>query len=58
MSSTHVLDPLTSVEIASFVTAVRASGRIGDRPRFWGIALDEEKARARPPVAPVRCGSS
>ncbi|ROP72825.1 primary-amine oxidase [Curtobacterium sp. PhB115] len=45
MSSTHVLDPLTSVEIASFVTAVRASGRIGDRPRFWGIALDEEKAR-------------
>ena len=52
----HVLDPLTSAEIASFVAAVRASDRIGARPRFWGISLDEEKAKALKPgdARPVR----
>jgi primary-amine oxidase len=52
----HVLDPLTSAEIASFVAAVRTSDRIGERPRFWGISLDEEKAKALKPgeARPVR----
>ncbi|SMQ70858.1 primary-amine oxidase [Agreia sp. VKM Ac-1783] len=55
-SSAHVLDPLSSAEIASFVAAVRASDRIGERPRFWGISLDEEKAKALKPgeARPVR----
>ncbi|ROS23537.1 primary-amine oxidase [Rathayibacter sp. PhB127] len=52
----HVLDPLAAAEIASFVAAVRASDRIGARPRFWGISLDEEKARGVAPggARPVR----
>ena len=57
MSTTaHVLDPLSSAEITSFVSAVRASERIGARPRFWGISLDEEKARSLAPggARPVR----
>ncbi|WP_082590493.1 primary-amine oxidase [Agromyces sp. Soil535] len=41
----HVLDPLRGDEIETFVAAIRADARIGDRPRFWGIALDEERAR-------------
>ncbi|WP_084606254.1 primary-amine oxidase [Agreia bicolorata] len=55
-SSAHVLDPLTSAEIASFVAAVRTSDRIGERPRFWGISLDEEKAKTLRPgdARPVR----
>lgn len=51
-TSAHVLDPLSSAEIASFVAVVRASDRIGDRPRFWGVALDEEKARGARPGGP------
>ena len=39
-ATAHVLDPLAAAEIASFVAAVRASDRIGARPRFWGISLD------------------
>ena len=55
-STAHVLDPLTSAEIASFVAAVRSSDRIGERPRFWGISLDEEKAKGLKPgeARPVR----
>jgi primary-amine oxidase len=55
-STAHVLDPLSSTEIASFVAAVRQSDRIGERPRFWGISLDEEKAKALKPgeARPVR----
>jgi primary-amine oxidase len=55
-STAHVLDPLSSAEIASFVAAVRQSDRIGERPRFWGISLDEEKAKALKPgeARPVR----
>ena len=55
-STAHVLDPLAAAEIASFVAAVRASDRIGARPRFWGISLDEEKARGVEPggARPVR----
>ncbi|OMQ15939.1 hypothetical protein A7K94_0205965 [Modestobacter sp. VKM Ac-2676] len=51
-ATAHVLDPLSSAEIASFVAAVRESDRIGERPRFWGIALDEEKARGSRPGGP------
>ncbi|TAJ48076.1 MAG: primary-amine oxidase [Herbiconiux sp.] len=40
------LDPLTVAEIAGVVTAIRADPRIGDNPRFWGIALDEALAPA------------
>ncbi|MCW4385073.1 primary-amine oxidase [Salinibacterium sp. SYSU T00001] len=40
----HVLDPLRPEEISSFVAEIRKSDRIGERPRFWGIALDEDKA--------------
>jgi primary-amine oxidase len=56
MSPAHVLDPLSSAEIESFVTEVRAAGRIGERPRFWGIHLDEEKVRGVQPggARPVR----
>ena len=55
-SSAHVLDPLSTAEIASFVAQVRSAGRIGERPRFWGISLDEEKARGVPAggARPVR----
>ncbi|MCU1404653.1 MAG: monoamine oxidase [Glaciihabitans sp.] len=41
----HVLDPIRSEEITGFVAAIRADTRIGERPRFWGIALDEDRAR-------------
>jgi primary-amine oxidase len=51
-TNAHVLDPLSSTQIATFVAAVRESDRIGDRPRFWGIALDEEKARGGSPGGP------
>ena len=55
-TTAHSLDPLAAAEIASFVAAVRASDRIGARPRFWGISLDEEKARGVAPggARPVR----
>ncbi len=44
-TSPHVLDPLRADEIESFAAAMRLSDRIGERPRFWGISLDEERAR-------------
>lgn len=42
----HVLDPLLPEEIESFVAEIRKSDRIGERPRFWGIQLDEDTASA------------
>ncbi|TXN30405.1 primary-amine oxidase [Lacisediminihabitans profunda] len=52
----HALDPLTPAEIESVIALVRADGRIGVTPRFWGIALDEDVARHLPADAsrPVR----
>jgi hypothetical protein len=56
-ASVHVLDPLRAAEIDTLVAAVRADARIGDAPRFWGAALDED--RARPQRAdPGPCASS
>ena len=49
MSSTHWTDPLTHAEIAEVVALVRADPRIGERPRFWGIAVEEGLARALAP---------
>ena len=49
MSSTHWTDPLSYDEIAEVVALVRADPRIGERPRFWGIAVDEGLARALAP---------
>ncbi len=42
-------DPLTPVEIGEVAALVRADGRIGERPRFWGIAVEEALARALAP---------
>ncbi|MFT4082370.1 MAG: primary-amine oxidase [Nocardioides sp.] len=49
MSTRHWTDPLTLVEIAEVVALVRADPRIGERPRFWGIAVEEGMARALAP---------
>lgn len=52
----HVFDPLLPEEISGFVAQIRASDRIGQEPRFWGIALDEDRAAAAAPggARPVR----
>ncbi|WP_432537156.1 primary-amine oxidase [Kineococcus arenarius] len=42
-------DPLTPAEIAEVVALLRSDERIGDRPRFWGVAVDESLARALAP---------
>jgi primary-amine oxidase len=42
----HWTDPLTETEIAEVIALVRADTRIGERPRFWGIAVDEGLARS------------
>jgi primary-amine oxidase len=39
------LDPLTVAEIEGVIAAIRTDDRIGENPRFWGIALDEHIAR-------------
>jgi primary-amine oxidase len=49
MSTIHWTDPLTEAEIAEVVALVRADARIGERPRFWGIAVEEGLARALAP---------
>lgn len=48
MSTTtaHWSEPLTEDEIAEVVALVRRDERIGRRPRFWGIAVEEGMARA------------
>jgi primary-amine oxidase len=42
-------DPLTPGEITEIVALVRADPRIGENPRFWGIAVEEGLARALAP---------
>ncbi len=42
----HWSDPLTPAEIAEVASLVRADPRIGERPRFWGIAVEESLARS------------
>lgn len=42
-------DPLAPAEIAGVVALVRADERIGARPRFWGIAVEEGLARGLAP---------
>ncbi|WP_432841757.1 primary-amine oxidase [Dactylosporangium sp. CA-092794] len=48
-TATHWTDPLTEAEIAEVAALVRADPRIGARPRFWGIAVEEGLARAMGP---------
>ncbi|MFG6477245.1 primary-amine oxidase [Microbacterium sp. P06] len=49
MTSRIWSDPITPAEIAEFTALVRADARIGERPRFWGIAVEEGLARALAP---------
>ncbi len=42
----HWTDPLTPDEIAEVTALVHADARIGDNPRFWGIAVEESLARS------------
>ncbi|MFT4306863.1 MAG: primary-amine oxidase [Microbacterium sp.] len=42
-------DPITPAEIGEVAELVRADDRIGARPRFWGIAVEESLARALAP---------
>ena len=46
MTLRHWSDPLTPDEIAEVIALVRADARIGEAPRFWGIAVEEHLARA------------
>jgi primary-amine oxidase len=39
------LDPPSPAEITAAVSAVKADGRAGSEPRFWGATLDEHHAR-------------
>ncbi|TCB97252.1 primary-amine oxidase [Micromonospora zingiberis] len=48
-SAVHWNDPLTETEIAEVVALVGADPRIGERPRYWGIAVEEGLARALAP---------
>ena len=49
MTSRIWSDPLTPAEIDEITALVRADARIGERPRFWGIAVEEGLARALAP---------
>lgn len=42
----HWSDPLTDGEIAEIGALVKADARIGESPRFWGIAVEESLARS------------
>ncbi|WP_159500737.1 primary-amine oxidase [Microbacterium sp. 18062] len=42
-------DPVTPAEITEIAALVRSDERIGERPRFWGIAVEESLARALSP---------
>ncbi|MFT4043703.1 MAG: primary-amine oxidase [Gordonia sp. (in: high G+C Gram-positive bacteria)] len=46
MSARHWSDPITPAEITEVAGLVLADDRIGDRPRFWGIAVEESLARS------------
>lgn len=39
-------DPLSEAEISEVIALIRADGRGGDKVRFWGIAVDEDIAKA------------
>ena len=43
----HWTDPITPDEIAEVAALVRTDARIGENPRFWGIAVEESLARFR-----------
>lgn len=45
----HWSDPLTPAEITEVAALVAADSRVGTRPRFWGIAVEESLARALAP---------
>lgn len=45
MSARHWSDPITPAEISEISALVRADDRIGEHPRFWGIAVEESLAR-------------
>lgn len=45
----HWNAPLTEAEIAEFSALVRADERVGENPRFWGIAIEESLARSLAP---------
>jgi primary-amine oxidase len=42
-------DPLTTAEIEGVVALVTQDERIGEQPRFWGIAVEENLARSLAP---------
>lgn len=42
-------DPLTESEIREVVDIVRRDTRVGSRPRWWGIAIEESLARSLAP---------
>ena len=42
----HWTDPITPDEIAEVAALVRTDARIGENPRFWGIAVEESLARS------------
>ena len=42
-------DPLTTAEIEGVVALVKQDERIGEQPRFWGIAVEESLARSLAP---------
>ncbi|WP_431895688.1 primary-amine oxidase [Micromonospora haikouensis] len=48
-TAAHWNDPLTAAEIAEVVALVADDPRIGKRPRYWGIAVEEGLARALAP---------
>ncbi|SDZ42049.1 primary-amine oxidase [Herbiconiux ginsengi] len=49
MTSRNWTDPVTPAEIDEISALVRADERIGERPRFWGIAVEESLGRALAP---------
>ncbi|MBN9757520.1 Monoamine oxidase [Pseudonocardia sp. Ae406_Ps2] len=44
----HWTEPLAESEIAEIVDLVKADPRIGEHPRFWGVSVDEHRARDLP----------
>ncbi|GAA1682340.1 primary-amine oxidase [Microbacterium lacus] len=42
----HWTEPLTADEIAEVAALVRADARLGENPRFWGVAVEESLARS------------
>ncbi|GAA4169573.1 primary-amine oxidase [Gryllotalpicola koreensis] len=46
MTARHWSDPITPAEITEVASLVLGDGRIGEHPRFWGIAVEESLARA------------